>query len=52
MATPLRAVRVPDDVWQHAQAYAAEHGVSVSELIVGFLAGLGGGMKTEEGNNR
>jgi plasmid stability protein len=31
--TPLRAIRVPDDLWRAAQAKAAEHGESVSEVI-------------------
>jgi antitoxin component of RelBE/YafQ-DinJ toxin-antitoxin module len=31
--TPLRSVRVPDDVWQAAQARAAEKGESVSDVV-------------------
>lgn len=30
---PLRSVRIPDDIWQAAQAAAAERGESVSEVI-------------------
>ena len=31
--TPLRNVRVADDLWHAAQAKAAEQGVNVSEVI-------------------
>jgi predicted HicB family RNase H-like nuclease len=31
--TPLRNVRVNDDLWRDAQAKAADDGVSVSEVI-------------------
>ena len=31
--TPLRNVRVADDLWQAAQAQAARDGVNVSEVI-------------------
>ena len=31
--TPLRNVRVTDDLWSSAQAQAAEDGVNVSEVI-------------------
>lgn len=37
MATPLRNVRVPDDVWQAAQAAAAANGTTVSAVIVDRL---------------
>ena len=40
-ATPLRAVRVPDDVWQAAQAEAAQRGESVSAVIVRALRRYG-----------
>ena len=31
--TPLRAVRIPDALWQDAQAVAAAHGESVSDEV-------------------
>ena len=31
--TPLRSVRIPDDLWQAAQTRAAERGESVSDVI-------------------
>jgi hypothetical protein len=31
---PLRTVRVPDDVWQHAKACAAAEGTTISAHIV------------------
>lgn len=38
---PLRSVRVPDDVWQAAQAEAAKRGESVSAVIVRALRRYG-----------
>lgn len=35
--TPLRNIRVPDEVWQHAKECAEASGVSVSEYIVKAL---------------
>lgn len=35
--TPIRNIRVPDDVWQAAQAGAARDGTTVSAAIVDFL---------------
>lgn len=35
--TPLRAVRVPDNVWQAAQAAAAANGESVTAVVVRAL---------------
>lgn len=34
---PLRSVRVPDEVWQHAKACAEAEGTSVSAYIVKAL---------------
>ena len=31
--TPLRAVRIPDDVWDAAKAAAERDGVSISDAI-------------------
>lgn len=31
--TPLRNLRVPDDLWDAAQAIAAERGESVSDVL-------------------
>lgn len=31
--TPLRAIRVPDELWQAAQAEAAANGESVSDVV-------------------
>lgn len=39
--TPIRTVRVPDDVWQAAQDRAAEKGESVSAVIVRALKRYG-----------
>ena len=39
--TPIRTVRVPDDVWQAAQDRAAEKGESVSAVIVRALRRYG-----------
>jgi len=39
--TPIRTVRVPDDVWQAAQERAAEKGESVSAVIVRALKRYG-----------
>jgi len=39
--TPIRTVRVPDDVWQAAQERAAEKGESVSAVIVRALRRYG-----------
>lgn len=39
--TPLRSVRVPDDVWQAAQDRAAEKGETVSAVIVRALKRYG-----------
>ena len=39
--TPLRSVRVPDDVWTAAQAQAAERGETVSQVIVRSLRRYG-----------
>lgn len=41
MSTPIRTVRVPDDVWQAAQATAAEKGETVSAVIVRALKRYG-----------
>ncbi len=39
--TPIRTVRVPDDVWQSAQERAAEKGETVSAVIVRALKRYG-----------
>lgn len=41
MATPIRNVRVPDDVWHAAAARAADDGTTVSAIIVGALRDYG-----------
>lgn len=41
MSTPIRTVRVPDDVWQAAQERAAEKGETVSAVIVRALKRYG-----------
>jgi predicted HicB family RNase H-like nuclease len=33
MATPLRNIRVPDDVWTQARQKAADRGDNLSEVI-------------------
>lgn len=35
--TPIRAMRIPDDVWEHAKACAAAEGISVTEYVVRAL---------------
>lgn len=35
--TPIRTVRVPDDVWEHAKRCAESEGTSVSARIVQAL---------------
>lgn len=37
MPTPLRNVRVPNDVWKAAQERAEAEGTTVSAAIVAFL---------------
>lgn len=44
--TPLRSVRVPDDVWQAAQRRAAERGETVSAVIVRALRRYGRSRRT------
>jgi ribosomal protein L14 len=41
MSTPIRTVRVPDDVWQAAQDRAAKKGETVSAVIVRALKRYG-----------
>jgi len=41
MATPIRNVRVPDDVWYAAAARAADDGTTVSAVIVSALRDYG-----------
>jgi len=41
MATPIRNVRVPDDVWHAAAVRAADDGTTVSAIIVGALRDYG-----------
>lgn len=45
MATPLRNIRVPDDVWQAAKARAESEGTSVSAVIVAALRRYAKGAK-------
>lgn len=35
--TPIRAVRIPDDVWRAVQARAKERGETVTDVIVRML---------------
>ena len=35
--TPLRAVRVPDEIWNAAKAKAAENGTTLSDVVRAFL---------------
>jgi hypothetical protein len=35
--TPLRAIRVSDDIWQAARSRAAKEGTTVSAVIVAAL---------------
>lgn len=35
--TPMRSMRIPDDVWRHAQECAAAEGISVTEYVVRAL---------------
>lgn len=37
MATPLRSVRIPDDVWQAAQEKAERDGTSVTAVVLAAL---------------
>lgn len=39
--TPMRSVRVPDDVWEAARAEAERRGETVSSAIVRFLRRYG-----------
>jgi hypothetical protein len=41
--TPLRTVKVPEDVWQAAKDRAAAEGVTVSAVIVYALRRFGAG---------
>ncbi len=43
MRQPIRAVRVPDDVWHAAQARAAAEGRSVSSVVNDALRRYGKG---------
>ena len=36
-ATPLRNIRVPDDLWAEAQAEAQRRGESVTAAVIKFL---------------
>lgn len=37
MPTPLRNIRIPNDLWRAAQAKADEEGTNVSEVLVAAL---------------
>lgn len=39
--TPIRSVRVPDDIWEAAKAEAAERGETVSDVILRALERYG-----------
>jgi antitoxin component of RelBE/YafQ-DinJ toxin-antitoxin module len=39
--TPVRTVRVPDDIWDEAVRLAAERGTNVSEIVRSCLARYG-----------
>lgn len=43
--TPMRSMRVPDDVWKAAQAEAERRGESVTAAVVKFLKRYGKGSK-------
>jgi hypothetical protein len=43
VVTPLRAVRIPDEVWHAAQARAAAEGTTVSAVILRALVRYGRG---------
>lgn len=57
MPTPLRNVRVPEDVWQAAMARAESEGTSVSAVVVAALrryakGARGDRRKASEGERR
>lgn len=37
MATPIRTIRVPDEIWEAAREGALEESTTVSAVIVEFL---------------
>lgn len=37
MPTPLRSVRIPDDVWQAAQSKAEREGTTVTAVVLAAL---------------
>jgi len=39
--TPVRSIRVPDDVWEAAKHEAARRGETVSDAVVRFLRRYG-----------
>lgn len=41
MATPLRSVRIPDEIWQAAKIEAERRGETVSDAILRFLKRYG-----------
>ena len=41
--TPLRSIRVPDDVWQAAKREAARRGETVTDAILRYLRRYGRG---------
>ncbi|KAF0959800.1 MULTISPECIES: hypothetical protein [Rhodococcus] len=45
MATPLRNIRVSDELWQAAQAKAAQEGTTVTTVIVEALKAYTGADK-------
>lgn len=38
MPTPLRNIRVPDDLWQQAKEKAEKDGTNLTEVLVAALA--------------
>lgn len=39
MATPIRALRIPDEEWQAAQEVAKRRGETITEAVRRFLRG-------------
>lgn len=37
--TPMRYIRIPDDLWHQVQSQAAQDHINVSDLVRGLLRG-------------
>lgn len=48
--TPMRYIRIDDDLWARVQAQAGAEKVSVSELVRGLLRGWLSGRQDNEGD--